>query len=218
MEYPAALRKKAGRDRFLLICFLYDMVCLHFLRRGPAAARSGRLPVILSASDTPPGHARIPAVEQQTSPRLGRWPLTPPDAPLPVGIPSVSLCRYEHSVLSPPQLATGDTSLRRCSDAGPSRLARRAAGSITLRVAVLACAHSAHASTAPSAFISPARRLGAGLCLRGRLDIDLAAGQLRGQARVLPLLADGQRELVVRHDDAAAAPLGQHLDGNDVRR
>ena len=137
-----------------------------------------------------------------------------------VGMPPAALC----AACRTPTGHTVTRSLREIppcahgSNAGPSRLARRAAGLITLRVAVLACAHSAHASTAPSAFISPARRLGAGLCLRGRLDIDLAAGQLRGQARVLPLLADGQRELVVRHDDAAAAPLGQHLDGNDVRR
>ena len=43
-----------------------------------------------------------------------------------------------------------------------------------------------------------------GLCLALRLDVDLIAGELRGQAGILPLLADGERELVVRHDDAAA--------------
>ena len=54
MEYPAALRKKAGRDRFLLICFLYDMACLHFLPRGSAAARSGRLPYYPGRKRRPP--------------------------------------------------------------------------------------------------------------------------------------------------------------------
>src|SRR5262249_47989432 len=34
-----------------------------------------------------------------------------------------------------------------------------------------------------------------------RLDVDLGADQLRGQADVEPALADGQRELVVVHDD-----------------
>ena len=41
------------------------------------------------------------------------------------------------------------------------------------------------------------------LGLRGGLDVDLAAGQARGEAGVLALLADGERQLIVRHDDAA---------------
>ena len=55
--------------------------------------------------------------------RLGRcFVVTPPDAPLPVGIPSVSLCRRARSARpavplrgTRSQLAPGDTSLRRCS-------------------------------------------------------------------------------------------------------
>ena len=41
--------------------------------------------------------------------------VTPPDAPQPVDISSVSLCRYEHCVLFPSQLAPEHISLRRCS-------------------------------------------------------------------------------------------------------
>ena len=41
--------------------------------------------------------------------------VTPPDAPQPVDISSVSLCRYEHCVLFPSQLAAEHISLRRCS-------------------------------------------------------------------------------------------------------
>ena len=135
MEYPAALRKKAGRDRFLLICFLYDMVCLHFLPRGAAAARSGRLPYY-------PGRKRMALgrraafcrsassyIRDSSSLRFAHSSrsslgvaytgsyssVTPPDAPQPVDISSVSLCRYEHCVLFPSQLALEHISLRRCS-------------------------------------------------------------------------------------------------------
>ncbi len=38
------------------------------------------------------------------------------------------------------------------------------------------------------------------------LDIDAPAGQLGGQPGVLPLAADGQRELVVRHDNDCRLP------------
>lgn len=43
----------------------------------------------------------------------------------------------------------------------------------------------------------------AGLALA--LDVDLQPGELGRQARVLALLADGQGQLVVRHDDARHA-------------
>ena len=35
-----------------------------------------------------------------------------------------------------------------------------------------------------------------------RLNVDLGSGQLGGQTNVLPLLADGKRELIVRHQGA----------------
>ena len=67
--------------------------------------------VILSVSDTPPGHARIPSVSPPRSADSRRWPVTPRTCVRPVGIPSVSLCRYERCALFLPQLAAGDTSL-----------------------------------------------------------------------------------------------------------
>ena len=38
-----------------------------------------------------------------------------------------------------------------------------------------------------------------------RLDVDFPAGELGGQAGVLPLVADGQGKLVVRHSHPAGA-------------
>ena len=104
-------------------------------------------------------------------------------------IPSVSLCRCARSarpaatarygrylpaallgaLFSPPQncslslppAAVAVLPLRRGSDAEPSRLARRAAGSVTLRVA-MPNRRFAPFVTAPCAFTSPARRLSAG--------------------------------------------------------
>ena len=49
-----------------------------------------------------------------------------------------------------------------------------------------------------------------------RLDIDLIAGETGGQASVLALLADGQRQLIVRHDDAAGLALFRHHDVHHV--
>ena len=40
------------------------------------------------------------------------------------------------------------------------------------------------------------------------LDVDVHAGQARGEAGVLPLLADGQGELVVGDDDRGVVVLG----------
>ena len=44
------------------------------------------------------------------------------------------------------------------------------------------------------------------------LDVDFIAGELGGQAGVLPLLADGQGELVIRHGHPAALGTFQGLD------
>ena len=50
----------------------------------------------------------------------------------------------------------------------------------------------------------------------GGLDIDLIAGQLGSQTSVLTLLADGQGQLVVGDDNAAALAVGQLLHADDV--
>ena len=50
------------------------------------------------------------------------------------------------------------------------------------------------------------------------LDVDFIAGELGGQAGVLPLLADGQGELVIRHRHPAALGTFQGLDGEHVGR
>ena len=59
-----------------------------------------------------------------------------------------------------------------------------------------------------------------GLFVRGalRLDIDFITGETRGETGVLALLADGERELAVRHDHAAAVAFLEHLNGEDLRR
>src|SRR5204863_4135575 len=61
-----------------------------------------------------------------------------------------------------------------------------------------------------------------GLGLLGRelgvgLDVDLPAGQTRGEAGVHALLADRQRELVVRHDDGRVAGVVVEVDLADAR-
>ena len=50
------------------------------------------------------------------------------------------------------------------------------------------------------------------------LDVDLAAGEAGGQTGVLPLLADGQTQLIVRHDGAAGFAVLGHGHADDVRR
>ena len=50
----------------------------------------------------------------------------------------------------------------------------------------------------------------------GGLDVDLIAGELGGQAGVLALLADGQGELVVGHDDPAALAVGEEVHADHV--
>ena len=149
--------------------------CTHGSIAGPSrlarrAAGSITLRVAMSDRRFAPS-ATAPSAFISPARRLGRWPLTPPDAPRPVGIPSASLCRYEHCVLflsqhvcpalraDRPRFAPHMSSCTHGSIAGPSRLARRAAGSITLRVA-MSDRRFAPSATAPSAFISPARRLG----------------------------------------------------------
>src|SRR5438552_1853052 len=67
-------------------------------------------------------------------------------------------------------------------------------------------------------------RLGLGLRLELGTDLGLAAdidppaGELRGQAGVLALLADRKRELPVRDDDIRGLVLGHDVDPDDVRR
>src|SRR5690348_8737932 len=56
------------------------------------------------------------------------------------------------------------------------------------------------------------RELGVGL------DVDLPAGQARGQAGVHALLADRERELVVRHDDGGLLALVVEVDLAHARR
>src|SRR5206468_847041 len=62
-------------------------------------------------------------------------------------------------------------------------------------------------------------RLGLGLReLTVGLDVDLPAGQARGQSGVQPLLADRERELVVGDDDGRVARLVVDVDLAHARR
>ena len=56
-----------------------------------------------------------------------------------------------------------------------------------------------------------------GLDLALALDVDLPAGQLGGEAGVLAFLADGQRQLVVRHDDARGLLRFGDVNADDPR-
>ena len=60
------------------------------------------------------------------------------------------------------------------------------------------------------------RKRGAGEA--GGLDVDVPTGQARGQAGVLALLADGQRQLVVGHDDGCVVVLLVDQDAIDLGR
>ena len=54
--------------------------------------------------------------------------------------------------------------------------------------------------------------------LRLRSDIDLAAGQLGSQTRVLAFLADSKRQLIVRNDDTAGLVVRLHGGIDNISR
>ena len=93
-----------------------------------------------------------------------------------------------------------------------SGLGGSAASRLGLRRRLAAAPRSAGSATGSAAGGGPPRRRDSSRDLGLGLDVDPPSGQPRGQAGVLPLLADGERQLVVGHDDQRRAVAGVDPD------